>query len=144
MNSEIMTRQAYSEVYNIINHFEKELYAKIPQSFINAIEKNRDLNYKVNIDYTKTINEQELLRETRVILSLIYRDYLCTDEQRKEIILNDKEELNEKYEINFEKIKNKRKKTYDTTEIEDKQLVRIEEKWYKRIFNKILSIFKSN
>ena len=49
MNSEIMTRQAYSEVYNIINHFEKELYAKIPQSFINAIEKNRDLNYKVNI-----------------------------------------------------------------------------------------------
>ena len=132
MNSEIMTRQAYSEVYNIINHFEKELYAKIPQSFINAIEKNRDLNYKVNIDYTKTINEQELLRETRVILSLIYRDYLCTDEQRKEIILNDKEELNEKYEINFEKIKNKRKKTYDTTEIEDKQLVRIEEKWYKR------------
>ena len=144
MNSEIMTRQAYSEVYNIINHFEKELYAKIPQSFINAIEKNRDLNYKVNIDYTKTINEQELLRETRVILSLIYRDYLCTDEQRKEIILNDKEELNEKYEINFEKIKNKRKKTYDTTEIEDKQLVRVEEKWYKRIFNKILSIFKSN
>ncbi len=144
MNSEIMTRQAYSEVYNIINHFEKELYAKIPQSFINAIEKNRDLNYKVNIDYTKTINEQELLRETRVILSLIYRDYLCTDEQRKEIILNDKKELNEKYEINFEKIKNKRKKTYDTTEIEDKQLVKIEEKWYKRIFNKILSIFKSN
>ena len=68
MNSEIMTRQAYSEVYNIINHFEKELYDKIPQSFINAIEKNRDLNYKVNIDYTKTINEQELLRETRVIL----------------------------------------------------------------------------
>lgn len=39
MNSEIMTRQAYSEVYNIINHFEKELYAKIPQSFINAIKK---------------------------------------------------------------------------------------------------------
>ena len=110
----------------------------------NAIEKNRDLNYKVNIDYTKTINEQELLRETRVILSLIYRDYLCTDEQRKEIILNDKKELNEKYEINFEEIKNKRKKTYDTTEIEDKQLVKIEEKWYKRIFNKILSIFKSN
>lgn len=93
MNSEIMTRQAYSEVYNIINHFEKELYAKIPQSFINAIKKNRDLNYKVNIDYTKTINEQELLRETRVILSLIYRDYLCTDEQRKEIILNDKKNL---------------------------------------------------
>lgn len=55
-----------------------------------------------------------------------------------------KKELNEKYEINFEEIKNKRKKTYDTTEIEDKQLVRIEEKWYKRIFNKILSIFKSN
>ena len=102
------------------------------------------MNYKVNIDYTKTINEQELLRETRVILSLIYRDYLCTDEQRKEIILNDKKELNEKYEINFEEIKNKRKKTYDTTEIEDKQLVKIEEKWYKRIFNKILSIFKSN
>lgn len=35
--------QAFSEVYNIIMHMEKEMYSKIPSGFIKMLEDNRDL-----------------------------------------------------------------------------------------------------
>lgn len=34
--------QAFSEVYDIINHMERSLYNKIPRGFINMVYKNRD------------------------------------------------------------------------------------------------------
>ena len=37
------TFQAFSEVYDIINHMEKSLYDKIPQGFIKMLYNNRDL-----------------------------------------------------------------------------------------------------
>ena len=36
-------KQAFSEVYDIINHMEKSLYNKIPQGFIKMLYNNRDL-----------------------------------------------------------------------------------------------------
>lgn len=35
--------QAFSEVYDIINHMEKELYSKIPKGFLEMVKGNRDL-----------------------------------------------------------------------------------------------------
>ena len=94
---------------------EDELYEKIPKKFLAFIRENKDNNYVINIDYSKSINEQELLQQTRVILSLIYRDYLCTEEERVRLIEKDKEEikrlnedLREKY--NCDNIFNDRKK----------------------------------
>lgn len=142
MKQSNITRQAYSEVYDIINHLEPQLYAKIPHNFINKISINRDFDYNVNIDYTKTINEQKLLKETRIILSLIYRDYLCTKEQREEIILNDAKELKEKYQINFKKTNNKESEKNESIQENNKQLIVIDEKWYKKILKKILLILK--
>lgn len=40
---ESVTRQAFAEVYDVINHMEKELYIKIPQGFIKMLYNNRDL-----------------------------------------------------------------------------------------------------
>ena len=67
--------KAFAEVSSIIKHMDKEMYVKIPKGFIGLIENYKDKEYKVNIDYTKSINEQKLLQDTRVILALIYRDY---------------------------------------------------------------------
>lgn len=150
--AENTTMQALSEVYSIINHLDKNLYKRIPNNFIKMIENNRDLKYDVNIDYTKNINEQNLLRETRVILSLIYRDYLCTKEEREKIILKDKKELEqneqilrEKYKIDFEKRNaEKNKKEINFEEISKTQaLVEIKPKaWYEKLIEKILRFFK--
>lgn len=150
--AENTTIQALSEVYSIINHLDKNLYKKIPNNFIKMIENNRDLKYDVNIDYTKNINEQNLLRETRVILSLIYRDYLCTKEEREKIILKDQKELEEneqilreKYKIDFDKRnKEKTKKEINYEEISKTQaLVEMKQKaWYEKLIEKILRIFR--
>ena len=64
---------------------EKEIKSKIPSQFVNFIDGNRDIHYKPNIDFTKSINQQSLLKETRIILSLIYRDYICDVNKKKEL-----------------------------------------------------------
>ena len=96
--------QSYSEVYDIIKHLDKNLYNKIPAQFIEILKENMDINYNVEIDYNKSINEQKLLKDTKIILSIIYRDYLCSEEKKKELIEKDKadlvryeKELREKY-----------------------------------------------
>ena len=78
--------KSFSEVYDIINHLEENLLKKIPKSFIKKIEEQMDKTYKVNIDYSKNINEQVLFRETKVILSLIYRDYIVEKDERKKLL----------------------------------------------------------
>ena len=70
MNDEI--NKSFTEVLDVINHMEEKLYVKIPKEFIKLITENRDKNYEITIDYSRGINESNLLKETRVILSLIY------------------------------------------------------------------------
>lgn len=38
-----MIRQAFSEVYDVIEHMENELIKKIPHGFIKLIQENRDM-----------------------------------------------------------------------------------------------------
>lgn len=139
-----ITKQEFSEVYDII--FNMELYNKIPKSFIELIDNNRDTSYKVNIDYSKSINEQELKKGTRVLLSLIYRDYLCNEEERQTLIKKDKEELKkaeeelrERYSPdNLFKNKSENKK-------ENMQMVQIEKvSFWTKIINKIKIFFKKH
>lgn len=136
--------QSFTETYDIVMHLEKSLYNKIPNSFIQMLKDNKDDNYKVNIDYSKNINEQALLKDTRVLLSLIYRDYICSKEKRQELIEKDKielkeyeETLNEKYDI--ENIFENRKKVQAQ---EQTQMVEYKETFFKKIINKILKFFK--
>ena len=135
------TNQAFSEVYDVINHMSKEMQEKIPKNFVNLIKDNRDLDFKFYIDYSIDIKEQ-LLEETKVILSLIYRDYLCDKEKREKLLAIDLEEirreetiLQEKYKIDFEN----RKK-----DIQEENLpIKVEKgKWYIKIIDFIKKILK--
>lgn len=76
--------RAFSEVYDIINHLDEKLYNKIPQQFIEMIKENKDNTYHPHIDYNISINEQKLMKDTRIILSLIYREYIYSNENREE------------------------------------------------------------
>jgi len=137
-------KQSFSETYDIVMHLEKSLYSKIPNSFIQMLKDNKDDNYKVNIDYSKNINEQNLLKDTRIILSLIYRDYICSKEKRQELIERDKielkeyeESLNEKYDI--ENIFENRKKSQIQ---EQTQMIEYKETIFKKIINRLLRFLK--
>ena len=140
--------QAFAEVYDIIMHLKKDLYNKIPKSFLELLEKNRDKEYKFNIDYLKDINEQYLLQDTRAILALIYRDFLCDEEQRLK--------LKEQDEILLEKNKKKLYEKHNTDNIfrnkanntiSNKEISLIEkknEKWYTKVFMFIKNLVKNS
>ena len=81
-----LTKENFSEVYEIINHLTQELRNKIPSDFVEFVSKNKDNNYVSEIDFTKNINEQKISKETRAILAIIYRDFLCNKEEKKKLI----------------------------------------------------------
>ena len=147
-------KKALFEVYKILENTEKETREKIPRKFINFLKENMDENHEFKLEEKKELINQNLMTETKQIIALIYRDYLCDEKERKELLENEKnknkenkvEENNKNsYEINFGKIKeneNNRINRNNETK-EEKSLIRIpNEKWYRRLLRKILEIFK--
>lgn len=137
--------KAFSEVYTILEYSNEEIRNKIPNDFILLIKNNKDVNHKLVLDEKKPLNEQKLLIETREILALIYRNYLCSEDERKELIRvnNQKlEEINKKYDIQniFEQRKNKTSIDNENEEILPEIINK--EKWYEKIFNFIKRLFK--
>lgn len=124
--------KALAEVNVILNQSSEEELNKIPNSFMRFIKEHMDKNYEPQIDFDENF-ENTVLEETLLILALIYRDYLTTEEEKKLLVKNEAEQLNEIY--NVEKLFNKRK-------IEQQLIVIKEEKWYERILKIIKSIFK--
>lgn len=141
-------RKALTEVNEIINYADEEVKQKIPEKFKQYIKDNMDKNHKVDIDTNKEMIEQNISEEAKDILAIIYRDYLCTKEQRQELILKEKEKIEnekkEKYKIDFEKKKqDKLEKSQDIKiNIETALTETKETKWYKKIIQKILTFFR--
>lgn len=81
----------FAEVLDIINNSEKEVKEKIPQKLYQQLEKNTDKSYEVNIDYSREDWDNNISEETKEILALIYRDYIVSPEERKELIKEEAE-----------------------------------------------------
>lgn len=90
INSEI-----YVDISVIISMMPKEMKSKISNSFINFIENNKSKNYVSNINPKVPLREQYIRKETKEMLGIIYRDYLCNDEERINLIHQEKRELEE-------------------------------------------------
>ncbi|MBR3325456.1 MAG: hypothetical protein IKG14_05375 [Clostridia bacterium] len=56
------------------------------------VEQGRDANYRPNIDYSKSIQYQNLLHQTRVIMAIIYRDYLCQKEEKEKLLKQERQQ----------------------------------------------------
>lgn len=142
-------KNSFKEVYDILENTEDELVSKIPTKFMNFLKENMNPNYKTNINKDEELDKQHLLKETEAILSLIYRSYWATEEDKKEFSQKDKQELIEKEEKRREKypvndiyeVFAKRKNINNIT-VDNNLMVIKKESFIKRIFNKILSIFR--
>lgn len=131
-----MNKISFNETYDIICHLDRKLYNKIPKDFIKFIEQNIDYNYKVNIDYSKSINEQKLQRDTRVLLSLIYRDYLCSLDEKNRLIQEDKLKLIE--------LKDKKRKKYDSNNLFRNSNTKKDKIFQNENSNKEMQVLKNN
>lgn len=75
------------ELSEIIKNLSDKIKAKIPADVIDYIENNKSQNYVWNYEPNIPLNEQNMLPETEELLTAIYRDYICSDEE-KEVINN--------------------------------------------------------
>lgn len=143
---------ALTEVDEILSFTDTELVNKIPIAFRKFIEKNKNKDYKPNITSGIPISEQVIKKETEAILSLIFRCYWATEEEKKELEKTDQitmEMLMSETQIKFPKdnahfskdISNDN--TIEKETSDNMQLVSIEDMpWYKKVFVKLLRLFK--
>ena len=140
-------QNAFKEVSDILENTDEELIKKIPSKFIEFIRNNMNKNYITNINREIRISEQKLLRETESILSLIYRTYWATEEEKKEFVEEDFKKIldaetrkKENYiGKNVDEIFEKR----TSENIEKNSLIVVKEEGFiKRIFKRILEFIK--
>lgn len=140
--------KAFSEVEQIIKLMPESLQKKIPNRFINIISTEKSQAYTPNIK--EPFEECNIMKETKIILAVIYRDFLCSEEEKKEIKLKDsqklieyEEELRERY--NTDNIFKNRINTSNNLSIEKNEctaIVEVKDKSFlRRIFEKIKNLF---
>ena len=142
-------RKAMVEVDALIAIAPDEEKNKIPESFLQFIKANKLPEYRFEIDKSKSLLEQNLSRETKILLSLIYRSYFCDEETKQQLQQKDTEELKKIEEQNKENynpddlFKNKKIETVKEEKSDDtKEMVEYKPSLFSRIVNKIKSIFK--
>ena len=96
-------KEGITETIEIIKHMEDEEIEKIPLNFIKRLNELKDENYIPRIDFTKPIEENNLKSSTKAMLALIYRDYICSEEEKEVFQKELEKNEQEKYKINFNK-----------------------------------------
>ena len=79
-------KNAYKEVYTILNYLDEKEYNKIPQITIKAIKENMNEDYEYKMNEDVNIFNQPMLPETKAILFNLFRDYLSTPKQKEKIL----------------------------------------------------------
>ena len=138
--------RAYTEVLEILSHFSKEAYAKIPTKKIEFYMSNMDKKYNYKINPEVNLAEQEISKEANAILITLFRDYFASEKQKialKKLLnqnqLKEEQEKIEKYDSNS-MFKDKKNKT-ENMQLKQVSVTKYEESFFSKIFNKIKKIF---
>ena len=139
-------KNAYTEVYTILQELNEEEYNKIPPEVIETIEANRNEEYEYELDNELELKDEPMLPETKAILFNLFRDYLATPEQKAKIIRmqnesRQKNELKKQQMYNIDVFANRQKEDKVQTNSEKTQIVKYKENIFKRILNKIKRFF---
>ena len=135
-------KNAFKEVYVILDSLVEEDYKKIPPELIENIYRNMNQDYKYELDEEQDLSTQKMLPETKAILFNIFRDYLSTEEQKQKIIRMQKEEkqkneLKKREQYNTDVFANKEKTNNSEIQKEPVILIKYKESIFKKIINKI-------
>ena len=141
-------KNAYAEVYTILQELNEEEYNKIPPEVTQTIEANRNEDYEYELDDELELKDQPMLPETKAILFNLFRDYLATPEQKAKIIrmqneARQKNELKKQQMYNTDVFANKTREDITENNNETMQIVKYKENIFKKILNKIKSFFSA-
>ena len=146
----IEINKRFTEVMEVLNHLDSKYYNMIPSDVIKLIENNKDQNYIWKYDETKDLINQNLPRDTIVILSMINTYYLLNPDQQEYFIKLHKynqtkveeEKLNKHdptkvFEDNLSHMSYNEEVTEDN---KDKQMIVVKKSFINTIINKLKSL----
>ena len=138
-------KKSLSEVYEILKLMPESILNKIPQKLKDIIKNERDIEYTIIVKEPLTIEDFQY--ETIVLLGMIYRDFLC-DENEKNILKQREIDLANQYDEEIRKMYNpddlfNRRKKANIGKSESLP-IKVEEdrKWFKKIFELVKGVFK--
>lgn len=141
-----MYGKAFREVYEILDYMSEEYTSKISKEFIIYVLKNADWEYDFKYNKNKKLEEQKLLKETELILTMLYFKYLISDSEKTELI-----KIMKQNDIETEKAKIEKFKDIDIFAVSKKEKNNevelpavIDEKWYKKVLLKFRDWFDKN
>jgi len=145
----INLKDRLSELDVLLNYIDAEDWLKIPDDIIFYIKENKNKEYNWEYDETKSLENQNLSKDTFSLLTFIMYKYIASEEEKKEIslLINEiTEELNKKYDLDniFKKTSEENKKISSLEEItvsNETSLIKIDEN-NKSFFSIILSFIK--
>ena len=144
-----ISEKAYSEVYAIVNLLEDEYKNSVPKKIMDFFDEVRNKEYEANIDIEKSLLEQNIERQTLVMLAILELNYWCDSEEEKEELLKEfaekekkqEEEIREKY--NPDKLFKNRENIIPNENKEQTALVEYKEEGFiRKILNKIKKLFR--
>ncbi len=94
-------QEAVSELLDILGNTDEKLVKKIPPELIVFWEQNKSDEYIPELDHNVSLEEMDLKAKTRQLIAMIYVNYLCDPEKKKEIrkILKESEEKEQNKEV---------------------------------------------
>ncbi len=137
--------KAYTEVLEILNHFSKEEYAKIPIEKIEFYKTNMDKDYHYTINPKVDLSKQYISKEANAILISLFRNYFANEKQKLilENILNQNQlklEKEKKEQYSSDNIFKNKGGEFVETSINN-SLVEYKKSLFSKILDKIKRIF---
>lgn len=141
-------RESVVEFFAILENTDEEVLNKIPKNFLNFLKSIESDTYEFKYNRKKKLAEQNIKPKTRGLIALVYQDYICTEEEKKEYIqlCNDYffEEEVRKNNLYNQKSWNSDEENNVKEEISKSELALVEykENIFQKIINKLKDIFK--
>ena len=101
----LVYRKAYTELCEVLKILSKDELKKIPPVIRRNLKNKKDIEYEFKLDPNKTLEDQELLPETKALIVKIYEKFICSEEER------DRWEIYDKFCI--DKIEEKKREKYN-------------------------------
>ena len=138
----------YKDTYTIIEMMNDSLRSKINPEFIDFLKQNKDDSFKGTVDRNVPLKNQNLRKEIKIMLSLIYINYFCEGEEKEKIIQKEEENIRNFYNKDIFETKNEiRNLSNDASNNkesidEPKEMIVYKESVIQKIIKKLKKLFK--
>ena len=142
----IQTRNAYSEVFELMKYVDRNDLDKIPMDILSLLKENRNKEYVPQIDFENM--GQSISRKALALYIGLYKKYIVQDKSEvqeiNKILYENEIKKSNSNEYNvFEKVNIKEESKTESMTDQKKEIVPYKEGFIHRIINKFKLIFKS-